>query len=510
MSTRLKISRALISVSDKSNLDSIANYLYDQGVEIISSGGTRKYLENIGIQSTPIEEVTGNPEAFGGRMKTLSFNISSSLLYRRGHNEDEKTCLELGIKPIDLVICNLYPFESVAKNFENLDELIENIDIGGPTMLRAAAKNFSSVVCLSSIKDYEWVLKELKDNSCSLEFDSRKKLAARTFSLTSRYEQDISSTLDSLLLDNKDKLPLRYGENPHQQAFFEGDINLWKTIQGKELSYNNILDSDASIRCLADLDNSFSKKSCCVIVKHSNPCGASVSNSQLESIKEAWSCDPISSFGSIITFNEELQEETAVWLSSKFVEVIIAPSFSEKAIAEFSKKKNLRLVALPNNISELSSKTSRSVIGGNLVQEEDSKFFKNLECPTESKLDTASDVLLFGAIVTKHFRSNAISLVSEVDNSLKIIGAGMGNPNRLISTEQAIAKARENGFNDFSNCVLISDAFFPFRDNIDLANKAGISCILQPGGSIKDNEVISACNEHGISMGFTGLRHFRH
>ena len=517
MSQAFKIKRALISVSDKNGLGELATELVNHGVEIISSSGTGHLLNSLGINFTPIEKVTGNPEAFSGRMKTLSFEVSSALLFKRDSSDDVKQAKDLGITPIDLVVCNLYPFEEVSKTSEDLETLIENIDIGGPCMIRAAAKNFNSVVTLSSPYQYSALLSELRDNDGGTSLSFRKFCSAAAFAHTANYESVITEKLNPLLTDEESSLisfrgesqKLRYGENPHQSAHFLGNTMLWSPLQGKELSYNNILDADAAYRCLADLNDKFSSKLSCVIVKHSNPCGACVGTDSLEVLKTAWSSDPISSFGGILCFNHPVGKDIVNWLSDKFVELVIAPDFTSEALELLRNKKNLRVLKRAINTEHYNEKVVRSVTGGILIQDEDRNFSSDIKCVTLNK-DLDLELVSFGAIVTKHFRSNAISLVEKKNGQFTLIGAGMGNPNRLISTTQALDKAKENGVSSFDDAVLVSDAFFPFRDNVDLASSYGIKTIVQPGGSIKDKEVISACDENSMVMAFTGIRHFRH
>ncbi len=521
----LTINRALLSVSDKTGIDALAKALHESGTEIISSGGTRKFIEGLGIPVTAVESITGNPEAFDGRMKTLSFQISSALLYRRSHEGDIKQAEELGIKPIDLVVCNLYPFKKAAENNSDWDVLIENIDIGGPTMIRAAAKNFEYVCTMTNPDQYGAFIEEInKDKNIS--FESRKVFALEAFRHTAEYDSMITKTFfekssletPMLHIDLTEGQTLRYGENPHQSAkvIAEKSQSLASTtpIQGKELSFNNLMDADAAWRCALDLEvvkEETGHKASCVIIKHANPCGAALASDSLTALEKAWSGDPISAFGSIIAFGQEVSLNEAEWLSDKFVEVILAPSFSKDALEKFSKKKNLRLLELPIITEHMNEPMVRKICGGYLVQDEDTLLEREFQPMTEKSF-TAEDERLrtFGVVVTKHLKSNAISLVSNVDNTCMLIGAGMGNPNRLVSTKQAVEKAKENGFSDLSQTVLVSDAFFPFRDNIDLANEHGISKVIQPGGSIRDDEVIAACNEHGIAMTFTGKRHFRH
>lgn len=526
MHRAVKIKRALLSVSDKSNLESVAKALIENGVELISSGGTGRYLSTFNIPWTPVESITGNPEAFGGRMKTLSFQISSSLLFRRDHEEDVKQAKELNIAPIDMVICNLYPFVETAKKTNQLEALIENIDIGGPTMVRAAAKNYRDVTICVDSNDYDEIIEQLQTSNGVIDFRTREKLALKAFKHTASYDCAIADTLSkkfeeedserTINIHTGDGETLRYGENPHQWAkvvrdpLFSKGLAAITPLQGKKLSYNNYLDADAAFRCTSDLNNAFSEKNIVTIIKHANPCGVAVSTDICDALERAWAGDPVSSFGSIICFNKEVDLSCAMFLESKFVEVLIAPSFSQDALVKFSKKKNLRLIQLGMADTFKDQPMVRSIYGGWVVQEEDSSVDLEFNQMTKN-LSVSEDVelLTFGSVVTKHLKSNAISLVRRKDSVMSLAGAGMGNPNRLVSTEQAIAKAKENNI-ELSECTLISDAFFPFRDNVELAAKAGIKRIVQPGGSIRDEEVINACDENDISMCFTGKRHFRH
>lgn len=516
----IQIRRALISVSDKRLLENLVPCLMANNIEVVSSGGTAKALRELGLDVIPIEEVTGNPEAFGGRMKTLSFQVSSALLFRRGHAEDEAQAKELKITPIDLVICNLYPFQDVVKRGGDFDEKIENIDIGGPTMVRASAKNFDSVCTIVHPEDYDALVTEITSNG-GTSIDFRKQCAMRAFRHTALYDAHIAQEFEhavlgsrlTLTLDAESAQPLRYGENPHQPAWLLSDplqdgLAHAKPLQGKALSYNNMLDADAAYRSCVDITMMDASSHAVTIIKHLNPCGAAVASSQLEALTLAWAGDPVSAFGSIICFNHPVGLEAATFLRKRFIEVVIAPSFSEEARTLFARKKNLRLLTLP--IKSPSQLMLRAVDGGYLIQQEDSGLDDRLETVTEAGLQVSDQLLHFGVMVNKNLKSNAIALVGETDGALSLWGAGMGNPNRLISTQQAVEKAKENGHTDLGTALLVSDAFFPFRDNIDAAHAAGITQIVQPGGSIRDGEVIEACNEFGISMAVTGRRHFRH
>ncbi len=522
----VEIKRALISVSDKTDLADIAQKLHSKGVEIISSGGTGKFLAEQGIPYTPIEKVTGNPECFGGRMKTLSFQVSSALLFRRDHADDVKQAADLGIRPVDMVICNLYPFEEVAKKSPEWDELVENIDIGGPTMVRAAAKNYKSVAIVTCPSQYGAVIRDLNETGGMVRFETREKLALDAFRHTARYDGMIASKMEehwgeetrTITLSPQGAETLRYGENPHQKSWvykdpFNPGLASAEPLQGKELSYNNLLDADAAWRSCGDVASLANKDypAAVSIIKHLTPCGIALSKTPLEALKLAWAGDPVSSFGGILCFNTQVGEDVAKWLDDKFVEVILAPSFAEEALKVFAAKKNLRLIALPSYDGSYKPPVVRSISGGFLVQQEDTGVDADFKPVTGVPFPAVkNDIARFGVMACKHLKSNAIGLFAAVDNGVTMLGAGMGNPNRLISIRQAVDKAHENGHKDLSQAVLVSDAFFPFADNIEIAKSAGIKHIIQPGGSIKDKDVITACNDADIAMVFTGRRHFRH
>ncbi|OFZ22044.1 MAG: bifunctional phosphoribosylaminoimidazolecarboxamide formyltransferase/IMP cyclohydrolase [Bdellovibrionales bacterium RIFOXYA1_FULL_36_14] len=521
--------RALISVSNKSNLQQLAQTLVKYNIQIISTGGTGKVLKDLDINYIPIENITGNPEAFNGRMKTISFQVLSAILYNRNSDSDVAQAQKLGIQPIDLVVCNLYPFMEVVKNdkYALESELVENIDIGGPTMIRAAAKNFESVTILTNSDQYDELAKELEINKGTTTLSFRKKMALAAYQLTSAYDSFIASTFEKRLdqcnttiyLNSTDTKKLRYGENPHQKAWLyknqltDEGLAYANPIQGKELSHNNYLDADAAIKSNQDISqiNHSIFKSACTIIKHLNPCGAALAKTPLDALKLAWNGDPISSFGSIICFNQEIHEDIPLWLDDKFVEVIIAPAFSAKALTLFSKKKNLRLIPIDPSMINNDQLVVRSISGGFVVQTEDLGL--DLEFQTVSKTlfpSEKKELAHFAIMVTKHLRSNAIGLVCDTPEGFALAGAGMGNPNRVISLQEAINKAKENNQTNFSEMVLASDAFFPFADSIELAKTNNIKYIIEPGGSIRDDEVIKACNENNISLVFTGTRHFRH
>lgn len=525
----LTIKRALLSVSDKTGIVEIAKKLQSWGVEIVSTGGTAKLLNDNDIKITPIKEVTGNPEAFGGRMKTISFQVESALLFRRFHNEDKIDADKLNIKPIDLVICNLYPFEEVAKRNGDEDELIDNIDIGGPTMIRAAAKNYEGVAVITDPSLYKKFINEYDENK-HLKFETRREFALMAFKKTAQYDMAISNKLaedfgDKTLtgFTTSEGHELRYGENPHQKAIFYktnnkdgisiADANV---LQGKALSYNNLLDADAAWKACSDAFHSITRmndKFAVSVVKHLNPCGLAVAKDQKEALELAWKGDPVSAFGGIICFSYEVDVDTARWFEKNFVEIIIAPSFTQGALNIFGEKKNLRLLQTPINEARSTETVIRSISGGVLVQDEDTYVDNEFQSVTTKSFENNKlHLAKFGTQACKHLKSNAICLISETETeAIWLSGAGMGQPNRLDALRYlTIPRFNLKDNVEITKSVLISDAFFPFRDSIDVANEFNIKYIVQPGGSIRDEEVINACNEFDIAMCFTGKRHFRH
>jgi len=522
----LKITRALISVSDKTGLEKLATALHAARVEIISSGGTLKYLAERDIPATPIEQVTGNPESFGGRMKTISFQVASGILYRRDHDGDVKEAQELGIRPIDLVVCNLYPFEETARNNPPFDALIENIDIGGPTLIRAAAKNHAHVAVVTDPAQYDAVLSDLQSLQGAVSHKLRQTLCLDAFRHTARYDSLIASKLEdiweapekTIVITPQGAKTLRYGENPHQTSRVHADpfhagIAGTEPLQGKELSYNNLLDADAAWRSCGDAATVATDAFPAVtsIIKHLSPCGIAAAETPLKALRMAWAGDPVSSFGGILCFNKTVDADIADWLADKFVEVIAAPAFTPHALEKFAAKPGLRLLAVPVYNGRDMRPMVRSISGGYVVQQEDTGADADFSPVTANPFPPARNALArFGVMACKHLKSNAIGLFLESTEGFSMIGAGMGNPNRLVSLKQAVEKAAENGHTDLSEALLVSDAFFPFADNIQIAAAAGIRYIVQPGGSVKDKDVIKACEEQDISMAFTGRRHFRH
>jgi phosphoribosylaminoimidazolecarboxamide formyltransferase/IMP cyclohydrolase len=517
------IKRALISVSDKTGIVDFARQLRELGVEILSTGGTAKLLADNDVDVTEVSDYTGFPEMMDGRLKTLHPKIHGGLLGRRG--VDDAVMAENGIAAIDLVVVNLYPFEqTVARDDCDLPMAIENIDIGGPTMLRAAAKNHNAVTVVVDANDYASVIDEMQANGGALSHESRYRFAVKTFEHTAHYDGAIANYLGATRLDGSriefantynsqfiKKQEMRYGENPHQKAAFyveakadEASIATASQLQGKELSFNNIADTDAALECVKQ----FNEGPACVIVKHANPCGVAIGNSLLEAYDRAYSTDPESAFGGIIAFNQELDADTAAAIVERqFVEVIIAPAVSAAASEVVAAKKNVRLLECGQWPAESAPRLDyKRVNGGLLVQDADLALSNEIKVvsqrvPTEAEMRD----LLFAWKVAKFVKSNAIVYGS---NNMTI-GVGAGQMSRVNSARIAAIKAEHAGL-AVKGSVMASDAFFPFRDGIDSAAEAGIAAVIQPGGSMRDEEVIAAADEHGMAMVFTGMRHFRH
>lgn len=516
-----QVKRVLISVTDKTGVVEFARALAGFGAEILSTGGTAAQLRENGIPVRDVSEYTGFPEMMDGRLKTLHPKIHGGLLALRDNPGHMKSVQEHGIDLIDMVVINLYRFEeTVAKEGCTLEHAIENIDIGGPTMLRAAAKNYRFVSVVTSPADYQAIIDEMKDNGGKISEETNFRLMLKTFQLTARYDAAISNYLGKMipgdgLKDFPDVLTmqftkaqdLRYGENPHQKAVFyrEPDftaaaITAARQLQGKELSYNNIMDSDAAWQMICDF-----RQPAAVVMKHSNPCGAAVSGDLKDAYIKAMQTDPVSAFGGIVAFNNPVDRKTAEELSKTFLEVIIAPAFEPEALEALRAKQNLRLLQVPSCDIKSGQYDFRRVMGGLLVQERDTEEIDLRKAEVVTKRKPTDDEYLaldFGWRVVKHVKSNAI-VIARKD---QLIGVGAGQMSRVDSTKIAIMKANM----PTKGAILASDAFFPFRDVVDIAAEAGITAIVQPGGSIRDKESIAACDEHGIAMVFTGRRHFKH
>jgi phosphoribosylaminoimidazolecarboxamide formyltransferase/IMP cyclohydrolase len=516
------VKRALISVSDKSRILELARALAGRDVELLSTGGTARLLRDNGIPVTDVAQVTGFPEIMDGRVKTLHPKIHGGLLGRR--DQDAGVMAEHGIQPIDLLVVNLYPFrETIAKPGCSIEDAVENIDIGGPAMLRAAAKNHAAVAVVVDPEDYGDIVSAL-ENEGHIPTDLRRRLAAKAFSHTAAYDSAISAYLLSRQeYSDPDSFPqqytaafekrldLRYGENPHQKAAFYSEgaeapgIGGARQLQGKELSYNNIADADAALECVRQFE-----ESACVIVKHANPCGVAVDTGIGEAYRRAYSTDPTSAFGGIIAFNRELDSTTAKdIIDRQFVEVIVAPGVDPAAAEVLAAKKNVRLLTTPPLEPTLPvSHDLKRVTGGLLVQTRDDLIVQRDQLrivtrrrPTDRELED----LLFAWKVVKFVKSNAIVFARD----MMTIGIGAGQMSRVYSTRIAAIKAEDAGL-EVRGSVMASDAFFPFRDGVDAGAEHGIRAIIQPGGSIRDEEVIAAADEHDLAMVFTGVRHFRH
>ncbi len=516
------IRRALISVSDKTGVIDLARNLADRGVEILSTGGTSKLLTEEGIPVIEVSDYTGFPEMMAGRVKTLHPRVHGGILGRRG--QDAAVMLENEIKPIDLVVVNLYPFEqAVADPDCGLETAIENIDIGGPTLLRAAAKNHTDVAVICDVSDYDRVLADLEENGGAVSDGLRFDLALKVFERTAQYDGAIANYFGSrvpgdesdfsrtLTLQFERRQGMRYGENPHQDGAFyverqvtEVGVSTLRQLQGKELSYNNVADTDAAIECVKQ----FEEAPACVIVKHGNPCGVAFGDGLLDAYERAFTTDPESAFGGIIAFNQELDAATAESIVERqFVEVIVAPKVAAGAVDVVAAKKNVRLLECGDWSSEdLARRDFKRVNGGLLVQSADLQLYKHLNVVTE-KAPTEAQMkdLLFAWRVAKFVKSNAIIYCRDG----MTIGVGAGQMSRVNSARIAGIKAEIAGL-AVEGAVMASDAFFPFRDGIDQAAEAGIKAVIEPGGSMRDDEVIKAANEHGIAMIFTGMRHFKH
>ena len=511
--------RALISVSNKTGIIEFAKELVNLGYEIISSSGTARVLRENGIPVIEVSDITGFPEIMGGRVKTLHPKIHGALLAVRNNPEYMEQLKEHNIEPIDIVAINLYPFEETLKKGADLDELIENIDIGGPAMVRASAKNYKFVSIIVDPDDYKDVIEELKTKG-EISIETRKKLALKAFRHTAFYDSVISNVLNEkfginekfpseLSIPLRKEQELRYGENPHQEASLyispveDGlSISDSQVLHGKEMSFNNYLDVEAAV----DLVREF-EEIAVVVVKHNNPCGVAIGNTLKEAYVEAFNRDPKSAYGGIVALNRPLDMETAEEIVKVFLEVVVAPDFNEDALQFLkSKKKNLRLIKVKNFDKNPEGLDYRRITGGLLLQDRDNELYKEWKVvsrrePTEKEIED----LIFAFKVVKHVKSNSVVIAKDK----KTLGIGPGQTSRVDSLETAIKKAQEFGF-DLKGAVLASEAFFPFRDSIDEAAKFGISAVIQPGGSIRDPEVIQAADEHSMAMVFTGMRHFKH
>ena len=509
--------RALISVFDKTGVVDFAKSLDAMGWEIISTGGTSKTLKAEGIKVMDISDLTKFPECFDGRVKTLHPNVEGGILAIRDNDNHKKQMAELGVEPIDIVVCNLYPFkQTILKPGVSHEEIIENIDIGGPTMIRAAAKNYKFVTVITDPEDYNLVINELKAKG-DTSAETKEMLAAKVFIHTSHYDALIAGYFSEKLnikypktitLTYEKKQDLRYGENPHQSAAFytsvkgtEGTLTAAIQLHGKELSYNNIGDTDGALETLKEFD-----EPTIVAAKHANPCGVGSASTLVEAYRRAYEADPVSIFGGIVAANREIDAATATEMAKIFLEVVVAPSFSKEALEILTKKKNIRLLQLPHiSTKGISASKAKTVLGGLLIQDLDTLLLNEDELKVVTKrqpTETEMRDLMFAWKVVKHAKSNGIAIAKDLCTT----GVGPGQVSRIWALENAIRQ----GGKRIPGSVMASDAFFPFSDCVEAAHHAGITAIIQPGGSVRDQESIEAADKYGIAMIFTGMRHFKH
>lgn len=502
-----RIKTALVSVYHKDKLDEIILKLHNEGVQLISTGGTQSFIESLGVPCRTVESLTGYPSILGGRVKTLHPKIFGGILGRREEDGDIKQMRQYEIPEIDLVIVDLYPFEDTVASGASHEDIIEKIDIGGISLIRAAAKNYKDVIIVASQAQYAPLMDLLNENGAASNLEQRKFFAKEAFAVSSGYDTAIFNYFDegnnSVFRCAEDELkPLRYGENPHQKGFFFGKFNdMFEQLHGKEISYNNLLDIDAAVSLISDFD-----ETTFAILKHNNACGIASRNTLLEAWKDALAGDPVSAFGGVLVTNRPVDRATAEEITKIFFEVIIAPDYDMDALEVLTQKKNRIILILKDY--ELSKKTFRSVLNGVLVQDRDLSVetLEDFKYVT-SKQPTAAEAedLIFANKVVKHSKSNSIVLAK----NKQLCASGVGQTSRVDALKQAIEKA--GSFNmDLQGAVMASDAFFPFPDCVEIADKAGITAVIQPGGSIRDNETVEYCEKHGVAMVTTGVRHFKH
>ncbi len=509
MSTTKKATSALISVFHKDGLEPIVRKLNDLGITIYSTGGTEKFIKDLGIDVVPVEDVTSYPSILGGRVKTLHPKVFGGILNRQENENDQAQLVEFEIPQIDLVIVDLYPFEKTVADGASEEDIIEKIDIGGISLIRAAAKNYKDVLCVSSMEDYAEFLEVITTNEGSTTLENRKRFATKAFNVSSHYDTAIFNYFNQhkmavLKISETQGKVLRYGENPHQKGFFFGDFDaLFSKLHGKELSYNNLLDVDAAVNLMNEFKGDAPTFA---ILKHNNACGLATRNTIHQAYVDALAGDPVSAFGGILISNTEIDVPTATEIHQLFCEVVIAPSFSAEALEILKGKKN-RIILILKDI-ELPKTTTRSCLNGMLVQEADHKTdtiadltYATEKHPTEEELED----LIFASKLCKHTKSNTIVLAK----NKQLCASGTGQTSRVDALNQAIHKAKSFNF-DLDGAVMASDAFFPFPDCVEIAHKSGIASVIQPGGSIKDQLSIDYCNQNGIAMVMTGTRHFKH
>jgi phosphoribosylaminoimidazolecarboxamide formyltransferase / IMP cyclohydrolase len=508
MDQQIKIKTALISVYSKDGIEELANLLIRLNVQILSTGGTYEFLRSKAIPATPIEEITTYPSILGGRVKTLHPKIFGGILWRREQLKDLADLEKYEIPSVDLVVVDLYPFEKTVASTGNEEEIIEKIDIGGISLIRAAAKNFNSVVVAPAAEFYKPLIDILEKNNGFTGIHDRRYFATQAFNISSHYDTQIfgyfnrSVNIPAFKESILRSYPLRYGENPHQKGLFFGDLRkVFTQVHGKELSYNNLVDVDAAIQLILE----FTEPTVAVI-KHTNPCGVATRKTLVHAWTDALACDPVSAFGGIIVANRAIDYETAEEINKLFFEIILAEDYENKALELLKSKKN-RIILHKNSYS-FSEKQFKSVLNGVIQQEKDLKTETEDEFRVVTKKSPEpkeTDDLLFGLKVVKHLKSNTIVLAK----NRQLIGCGMGQTSRVDALKQAIVKAHAFGFGT-EGAVLVSDAFFPFADSVEIAYEAGIRAVVQPGGSVRDADSVTYCDEHGMSMVFTGVRHFKH
>lgn len=508
MSNR-KISRALISVYYKDNLEPIIRQLGKAGVEFVSTGGTQQFIEKLGYQVTPVEKLTGYPSIFGGRVKTLHPAIFGGILYRRDDQGDQKQANEYKIAPIDLVIVDLYPFEETVAAGGSEGDIVEKIDIGGISLIRGAAKNFSDVLIVSSRTQYGLLSELLDKGNCTVDIADRKKFAAMAFDVTSHYDTAIFNYFNRefQIPSFKQSYPqgrtLRYGENPHQKATYFGDLDaLFEQLNGKELSYNNLVDIDAALSLVSEFDG----ETAFVIIKHTNACGVAIAPTVRHAYLKAFAADTISAFGGVLATNKPIDLAAAEEINKLFFEILIAPGFDPQALDLLRSRKNrmiLRQKQKPGSVRQF-----KSLLNGVIEQDLDLKTDSRPDLKVVTKkspTDSQIDALLFASKICKHTKSNTIVLATHG----QLFASGVGQTSRVDALKQAIEKAKAFGF-DLKGAVMASDAFFPFPDCVEIAHQQGIDAVIQPGGSVRDQDSITFCDNHGMAMVFTGIRHFKH
>ena len=508
MSDIKKIKTALISVYHKDGLDEIIKLLHEDGVEFLSTGGTKSFIESLGYECQAVEDLTGYPSILGGRVKTLHPKIFGGILNRRDNTTDCQQVQQYAIPSIDLVIVDLYPFVDTVASGASDAEIIEKIDIGGISLIRAAAKNYNDVIIVASKAQYAPLAQLLKENGAKSNIEQRRWFAKEAFAVSSSYDSSIFSYFDeeekpsALRIAIDDSKIMRYGENPHQKGMFFGDFDqMFTQVHGKEISYNNLLDIDAAVSLISEFnDTTFA------ILKHNNACGIASRESILDAWKDALAGDPVSAFGGVLITNTAIDAVTAEEINKIFFEVIIAPAYSEEALEILKQKKNR--IILVQNCKNNTKMQFRSILNGALVQERDLKNETEedlTQVTTSSVKPEQIEDLLFANKIVKHSKSNAIVLAK----GKQLYASGIGQTSRVDALKQAIAKAQSFGF-DLNGAVMASDAFFPFPDCVEIAHKAGVNAVIQPGGSVRDNESIEYCNQNGIAMVTTGIRHFKH